>query len=128
MVGSRLRHNPRHNLPGTVGDKPARGIQKRPPANGSDFLLPAPLPANSYVSTPATSCTPTLAPTSTPAFAFMPMPVKYIDADFHQFIKVFMNFQERSGTYKGPQKSLLKAHFLDLYYRKSHMDCYQFCQ
>ena len=43
-------------------------------------------------------------------------------------MKVFMDSQGRSGTHEGPRESPLKARFLDLYYGKSHMDCYQFCQ
>ena len=122
MAGSCLCCSFCQNLPGTGRDKSAGGTQKPPPANGSGFPLPAPPLTDSRVSTPTASCTPILAPAPVPALA------KYTNADFHQFMKVFMDAQGRSKTHKGPQKSFLKARFPNLYYGKSHMDCYQFCQ
>ena len=134
MAGSRLCRSPCRNPTGTGGDKPARGAQKPPPANGSGSLSPALPPANSCVPTPAVFRTPTPAPAPLPATilapapAPAPAPAKYTDTDFHQFMKVFMDTQERSETHKRPRESLFKACFPDLYYEKSHMDCYQFCQ
>ena len=35
---------------------------------------------------------------------------------------------QASCSEPGPQKSLLKARFSNLYYGKSYMECYHFCQ
>ena len=122
MAGSRLRRSPCRNPTETGRDEPAGGAQRSPLANGSGSPLPAPPPADSRVPTPAASRTPTPAPA--PPLA----PAKYTDADFHQFMKVFMDSQGRRRTHEGPQESPLKARFPNMYYGKSHMDCYQFCQ
>ena len=122
MAGSRLYCSPCRNPPGTGGDELAGGTQRPLPANSSGSPLPALPSANSRVSTPADSCT------LMPAPSHVPAPAKYTDADFHQFMKVFMATQGRSGIHEGPRESSFKACFFDLYYRKFHMDCYQFCQ
>ena len=140
MAGYYFRHSLCQNSSGTGGDEPIRGTQRPPTTNDSNFSLPTPPFANSCIPTPTAFYTPT------PALAFVPMPAplpapaptptpapvlasgKYINADFYQFIKVFIDAQKRSGTHEGPWESLLKARFPDLYYRKFYMDCYQFFQ
>ena len=127
MAGSHLHRSPYRNPPGTGGDKSARGTQWPPPANGSNSSLPTPPPANSCILTPAASCTSTPVPAFTPTPTPVLAPAKYTDAGFYQFMKVFMDIQRCSRTYEGPRESLFKAYFPNLYYRKSHIDCYQFC-
>lgn len=127
MVGSCFCHNPCRNLPKTSKDEPAGGVQRPSPVNSSGSPLLAPSPTNSCVPTPAASHTPTPALVSAPAPALVSAPAKYTNAEFYRFMKVFMDAQRYSGTYEGPEESSLKARFPDLYHRKSHMNCYQFC-
>lgn len=117
----------------TGADKPAGDTQRLLPANDSDSSLPFLFPVNSHISTPTAFCTPMLASAFVPAPALvsapasMLAPAKYINADFLQCIKVFMDVQRHSKTHEGSQKDAFKACFPNLYNEKSHMDYYQFC-
>ena len=128
MVSSCFYYSPCRNPPGTGKNEPIGDTQRSPPANSSNSLLPAPPSADSRVLTPATSYTPMPAPASASAPSSVPVPAKYTDANFHQFMKVFIDTQRCSKTHKEPWKSPFKACFPNLYYGKSHMDYYQFCQ
>ena len=70
----------------------------------------------------------------------MPIPIpalaKYTEGDFQRITKLYMdlilqaqaNHPELAGYQKGHRKGQLKAKLPDLYYEKSYMECYHFCQ
>lgn len=74
---------------------------------------------------PAPSCD--LSPAHVPAPAVVP-----IVELFQQFMKMYAAsvkiLEQNQGTQTEPHKKPLKAKVLDVYYSKSHMDCYHFCQ
>ena len=47
---------------------------------------------------------------------------------FKQFNKAYLEAKTPASVQVEPRKQPLKARFLDVYYRNSHMDCYHFCQ
>ena len=61
---------------------------------------------------------PTPAPEPAPA-------ITYSEADLQRLLRICMGAKEAPPE---PRERPLKARFPDLYYRKSHMDCYHFCQ
>lgn len=103
MNGSCLYCNSWQNPFGTNKKKSIRGTQRLPLANSNSFILLAFPLANFCILTHAL----TPAPTSTPALALAlmpastPAPAKYTNADFHQFMKIFIDAQEGSGIYEG---------------------------
>lgn len=59
-----------------------------------------------------------------------PTPTRSTEELFELLMKTYMESVKnpvQSQSF-GPRKRPLKAWFPDLYYRKSHLDCYQFCQ
>lgn len=84
-------------------------------------------PGLSNAGTPAPPSAPFPAPTPIPTPIPIPAPGKYTDEDFHKFMKVYMESVQGQNQ-AGPQERRLKAWFLDLYYGKSQMGCYSFCQ
>lgn len=57
---------------------------------------------------------------------------KYTDEDLQRITKLCMDSllqgQGQSQANQKPQERPFKARFPDLYFGKSHMDCYHFCQ
>ena len=71
-------------------------------------------PAPSYASAP-TLVEPTLA-------------LKYNEADLMRILKIFSEIKGQEPKAEVPRKRPLKAKVPDVYFGKSHMDCYHFCQ
>ena len=63
-------------------------------------------------------------PPEAPTLPLVPPPTEDL---FTRFIKVFMETTQVQALAE-PRERLLKARTLEIYFRKSHMDCYQFCQ
>ena len=57
-------------------------------------------------------------------------PAKYTEEDLQRITKLCMEsfLQAQGSRHEGPREGQLKARFPDLYYGKSHMECYHFCQ
>ena len=51
---------------------------------------------------------------------------KYIEKDLQQILKAVLEAQVPASN--KPLEKLLKARSPDVYYGKSHMECYNFCQ
>ena len=62
--------------------------------------------------------------------ASTPHLILFLNEDlFTKFIKVFMKImQAQAQVLVKPQKSSLKARTLEIYWGKSHIECYHFCQ
>ena len=107
-----------------------------PPLGGKNELAGAPTKGNS---TPAVfrAPTPALAQAPAPILALASTPDpqgRYTDKDLQRATKLalelFVKDQEHSQLQanSAPREQLLKARFPDIYYKKSHLDCYCFCQ
>ena len=72
--------------------------------------------------TPSTASAPSQAPASAPA------PALYTQEDLQRITKLCMDSFLQGNRQEGPREGQLKARFPDLYYGKSHMECYHFCQ
>ena len=120
LRGSRPRRSPRRNPPpiDPVEDELARD----PSSVGGP---------NSGSTSPALSCNPTPGPDLVPALisAPVPAPTPALVASeelFKKFMKVYLETNQRPR--QPERKSTLKAKVPEVYYDKSHMDCYHFCQ
>ena len=71
---------------------------------------------------------PSTASTLSQVPALAPTPALYTKEDLQKITKLCIDSFFQGNRQKGPQKSQLKAKFPDLYYEKSHMECYHFCQ
>ena len=78
---------------------------------------------------PVPSCNPILGPTlvSAPIFA-LASALYSSDKLFRQFIKAYLESNQGPSRSQVECKQSLKAKVPDVYYGKSHMDCYHFCQ
>lgn len=92
---------------------PAKRPAKRASTTGSEAAT-----VSSHAGTPAPSQAPTLASAPT---------LFSIDELFKQFIQVYLELVKNSSLAE-PKKKPLKTRFLDIYWGKSHMNCYHFCQ
>ena len=72
--------------------------------------------------TPSTASAPSQVPASAPA------PVLHTQEDLQKITKLCIDSFLKENRQEKPRKGQLKARFLDLYYGKSHMECYYFCQ
>ena len=61
-----------------------------------------------------------------PALALAP--ALYTQEDLQRITKLCMDSFLQGNRQEGPREGQLKARFPDLYYGKSHMECYHFCQ
>ena len=72
--------------------------------------------------------------TSAPSHASIPAPMKptlalkYSKADLMRILKIFSKTKAQEPKAEVPHERPLKAKILDIYFRKSYMDCYHFCQ
>ena len=108
------------------------------PPTGKDEFAGAALTKGSGTSTPtsAVSHTPTLALALLLALAIAPAPdaansaAKYSAEDLQQIFKTVLEAKAPTPAFQpdGPWEKLFKAQVPDLYYRKTHMECYNFCQ
>lgn len=71
-------------------------------------------------------------PAPAPSRGPNPAPGKYTDEDLQRITKLcmesFIQGQGQTKAHPERRERPLKARFPDLYYGKSHMDCYHFCQ
>ena len=116
MAGSRICHSPRRNfLPGNedelVGSLPGALIK------GSNS--PTPFPTVLRAPTPAFTLSPTPTPTSTSPLT---------NELFKQFMKTYLESNQGPSQSPAKCKLPLKAKMPDLYYDKSYIDYYYFCQ
>ena len=72
--------------------------------------------------TPSTASAPSQVPASAPA------PALYTQKDLQRIMKLCMDLFLQGNCQEGPREGQLKAQFPDLYYGKSYMECYHFCQ
>ena len=78
--------------------------------------------------------TPALSHVSVPSHTSIPAPVepilvfKYSKADLMRILKIFLETKGQESKFEVPCKQLLKAKVPDVYFEKSHIDCYYFCQ
>ena len=102
------------------GSRSRKAAASAPPAPRSDSdsdELGAPeksTPAPSHASAPA-PVEPTLA-------------LKYSEADLIRILKIFSETKSQEPKAEVPRERPLKAKVLDVYFGKSHMDCYHYCQ
>ena len=87
------------------------------PLEGSNFGSTSPGPASSRDSTPAPA--PVLAPAPAPASS---------NELFKQFMKAYLESNQGPSQPPAKRERALKAKVPNVYYGKSHMDCYHFCQ
>ena len=95
--------------------------QNLPPASLSPF--PGPIPSRNPI--------PGLAPVYIPTPA--PMPTQALSRAatndlFKQFIKAYLGLNQEPRQPPAERKQTFKAKVLEMYYNKSHMDCYHFYQ
>ena len=76
---------------------------------------------NTLTPSPSVFWAPILAPTP----ALTPL---FTDELFKQFIKTYLEFNQGPSQLLEEYKWPLKAKVSDIYYGKSHIDCYYFCQ
>ena len=99
-----------------------------PLPNGEDKLaegLPGVFTKSSNTPTPS----PTVFWAPTPAFALAPTPaLPSINKLFKQFMKAYLETNQRPNQPPAECKRPLKSKVPDVYYGKLHMDCYHFCQ
>ena len=117
--GSRPRRSPRQNLPmDPVEDELARdpGPIGGPYSNSTS-------PAPSRNPTPGPKLIPALIPAPVPA----PAPLSSNEL-FKQFMRAYLELNQGLIQPSAERKRSLKAKVPEVYYGKSHMDCYHFCQ
>ena len=54
--------------------------------------------------------------------------LKYSKAHLMRILKIFLETKGQEPKAEVPRKRPLKAKVPDVYFGKSHMDCYHFCQ
>ena len=97
-----------------------------PPASRSDSefdKLGAPkkgTPASNHASDPSHA--------SAPAPVEPTLALKYSEADLMRILKIFSETKGQEPKAEVPRERPLKAKVPDVYFGKSHMDCYHFCQ
>ena len=104
MAGPRTRRSPRRN----------------PPPGGEDELAEGPPGASTKG-----SHTPTHSPTISRALTLAPLSTNKL---FKRFMKGYLESHQGPSQPLKEHKRPLKAKMPDVYYGKSHMDCYHFCQ
>ena len=124
--GSRPCRSPRRNLPplDPVEDELAR--EPGPvggPHSGSTS------PALSRNPTPGPELVPALNPALNPAPVPAPVPAPPAsDELFRQFMRAYLESNQGPRPPPAERERFLKAKVLEVYYGKSYMDCYHFCQ
>ena len=126
MARSSARRSPRQN-PHDGKDELAGGT----PTEGSDRRTPA--PAASRAPTPAVA--PIVAPlaASGPADSSV---IRYSEDDFQRILRIVLDSRPFASVlapaaaphYEGPRERPLKAWFPDIYWSKTHLECYNFFQ
>ena len=117
--GSRLRHSPRRNLP----MDPVEDELTRDPGPVGDLHSDSTSPAPSHNPTPGPELVPALIPAPVPA----PTPL-FSDELFRQFMRVYLESNQGPRQPPVERERFLKAKVPEVYYGKSQMDCYHFCQ
>ena len=82
--------------------------------------------APSYASTPNQVSASSQASTPTPVKPTLAL--KYSEVNLMRILKIFLGTKGQEPKAKVPRKQLLKAKVPDIYFGKSHIDCYHFCQ
>ena len=77
--------------------------------------------ALSHISTPASR------PASAPDLAESTLALKYSKADLMKILKIFLKTKGQESKAQVPRKQPLKTKIPDVYFKKSHIDCYYFC-
>ena len=118
--GSRPRRSPRRNLPplDPVEDELAR---EPGPVGGP----------HSGSTSPALSRNPTPGPELVPALNPAPVPAPAPPSSnelFKQFMRAYLGSNQGPRQPPAERERSLKAKVPEVYYSKSHMDCYHFCQ
>ena len=118
--GSRPRRSPRRNLPplDPVEDELARDPG---PVGGPHSGNTSPAPSRNP--TPGPELVPTLIPAPVPA----PTPPSS-NKLFRQFMRAYLESNQGSRQLQAEREQSFKAKVPEVYYSKSHMDCYHFCQ
>ena len=75
-----------------------------------------------------TTPTPSTASAPSQVLSSAPAPTLYSQEDLQRITKLCMDLFFQGNHQEGPREGQLKARFPDLYYEKSHMECYHFCQ
>ena len=85
--------------------------------------------SNSGSTSPARSCNSTLGPilVFVLILALVPAPVS-IDELFKKFMKAYLELNQGPRQPPTERKWILKAKVSEVYYSKSYIDCYHFCQ
>ena len=73
-------------------------------------------------------CTPAPSHASAPAPVEPILALKYSKADLMRILKIFSETKGQEPKAEVPRERPLKAKVPDVYFGKSHMDCYHFCQ
>ena len=108
------------------GSYSRKAAASAPPASRSDSEsdeLGAPkkdTPAPSHVSTPSRA--------SALALVEPTLALKYSEADLMRILKIFSETKDQEPQAEIPCERPLKAKVPDVYFGKSHIDCYHFCQ
>ena len=113
------------------------------PTAGNELAGPAPTEGNdTYILATVVSHAPTSTPASAPALLLALTPVdanatvRYSKAELQPIFKTILEVRSPILALapqilvfsKSPYKRPLKARFPELYYGKTHMECYNFCQ
>ena len=120
LGGSRPRRSPRRNPPPI---DPVEDELARDPGSVGGPNSGSTSPAPSRNPTPGPDLVPALIPAPIPAPT--PAPVAS-DELFKKFMKAYL--ETNQGPKQLERKETLKAKVPEVYYDKSHMDCYHFCQ
>ena len=118
--GSRPRRSPRRNPPSIdpVEDELARDPDSVGGPNSGSIS-----PALSRNLTPDPDLVLALIPALVPALTLAPVASNEL---FKKFMKAYL--ETKQGPKQPEYEQLLKAKVPKVYYSKSHMDCYHFCQ
>lgn len=106
----------------------AQGLAEDP-AESASIASSESATVSSYAGTHAPSCVSTSAPAPTPPFTenfFQHLIITY--RAMLKALEQSQTVQSQVGANQKPQEKPLKAKNPDIYFGKSHMDCYNFCQ
>ena len=114
--GSRFRKAAASTLPTSRSDSESDEL------GAPEKDTPAPSHANAHSHASAPSYASALTPVE-PTLA-----LKYSEVDLMRILKIFLEIKGQKPKAEVPRKQPLKTKVLDIYFGKSHIDCYHFCQ
>ena len=108
------------------GSRSRKAAASAPPTSRSDSKSDKLGASEKGTPVPSYTSAPSHASTSAPVEPTLAL--KYSEADLIRILKIFLETKGQEPKAKVPRKQPLKAKIPDIYFGKSHIDCYHFCQ